>query len=211
LKEVDIRRLLLGIAEKDEESFSQLFSAYYPKLIQLALAFVPEIVAAQEIVSDVFYKILKSPKNLDRITDFDNYIFITVRNQSFTYLKKNKHKVFFDTIDQKADYLLHDHKNPEKSLLSDELFSLVDEAIHNLPPKRKVIFLLVKEEGKKYKEVAQILNISIKTVELQMSLALKKIRKIITDYQQFEDVKIKKIDGSNLLNLCILIFLSGLI
>lgn len=211
MKEVDIRRLLLGIAEKDADAFSQLFNAYYPKLIQLALAFVPEIVAAQEIVSDVFYKILKNPKNLDRIADFDNYIFITVRNQSFTYLKKNKHKVFFDTNDQKADYLLHDHKNPEKSLLSDELFSLVDRAIHNLPPKRKVIFMLVKEEGEKYKEVARILNISVKTVELQMSIALKKIRKIITDYQQFKDVKIKKIVGSNLLNLCILIFLSGLI
>ena len=211
MKEVDIRRLLLRISEKDEKSFSQLFNAYYPKLIQLALAFVPEIVAAQEIVSDVFYKILKNPKNLNKITDFDNYIFITVRNQSFSYLKKNKHKVFFDTIDQKEDFMLYEHKNPENSLLSDELFLIVDRAIHNLPPKRKVIFLLVKEEGKRYKEVAQILNISIKTVELQMSLALKSIRKIIADYQQSKDVKIKRIDRSSLLCIGFSILFSGVL
>ena len=208
MKEAEIRTLLLKISDKDEGSFSQFFKAYYPKLIQIALAFVPEIVAAQEIVSDVFYKILKSPKNLYKITNLDNYIFIAVRNQSFTYLKKNKHKVFFDSMDQKEDYMQFDHKNPENSLLSDELFLLVDRAIHDLPPKRKIIFLLIKEEGKKYKEVGQILNISVKTVELQMSLALKKIRKSITDYQQFKDVKIKRIDGSNLLGICISIFFS---
>ena len=59
---------------------------------------------------------------------------------------------------------------------------------------------MVKEDGKKYKEVAQILEISIKTVEIQMSLALKKIRKIVIDYQQSKDVKIKRIGRSDLLS-----------
>lgn len=197
MKDAEIKTLLSRISQKDEETFSQFFKVYYPKLIQLALAFVPEIVSAQEIVSDVFYKILKNPKNLQKITDFDNYIYIVLRNQSFTYLKKNKHKTFFETIDQKEDYILHDQRNPENSLLSKELFLLVNSAIQDLPPKRKIIFLLIKEEGRKYKDVAKILNISIKTVELQMTLALKKIRKTVSDYQQSKDVKIKRIDGRN--------------
>ena len=197
MKEVEIRNLLSRISEKDDEFFSQLFNAYYPKLIQIALAFVPGIVAAQEVVSDVFYKILKRPKNLKNISNFDNYIFLAVRNQSFTYLKKNKRRALFDTIDQKEDYILPDRKNPENSFISNELFSLVNNAIQALPPKRKIIFLLVKEEGRKYKEVAQILDISIKTVEIQMSHALKKIRRIVIEYQNSRDVKIKRIGGAN--------------
>ena len=179
--------------------------------MQLALAFVPEIAAAQEIVSDVFYKILKNPIRLEGVVDFNQYIFVAVRNQSFTYLNKNKHKTFFDSIDQKEDQILYDHKNPESSLISDELFSIVDEAIQNLPPKRKAIFLLIKEEGRKYKEVAQILNISIKTVELQMTQALKKIRKIVQEYQQSKDIKIRKIDGTGITALCLTIIISLLL
>lgn len=200
MKPEEIKSLLLRISEKDELAFEQLFNAYYPKLIQLALAFVPGIVAAQEVISDLFYKILKNPKKLQNVDDFENYIFISVKNQSFTYLNKNKHRALFDSIDQKEDYILPDRKNPENSLISDELFFLVNHVVQDLPPKRRIIFLMVKEDGKKYKEVAQILEISIKTVEIQMSLALKKIRKIVIDYQQSKDVKIKRIGRSDLLS-----------
>ncbi len=188
-----IKSLLLRISRKDEEAFKQLFNLYYPKLIQIAMAFVPGIVAAQEVVSDLFYKILKNPKTLENVKEFDNYIFLAVKNQSYTYLKKNKHQAILDSIHQKEDYILPDLKNPENSLLSDELFKLVEKVVQNLPPKRKAIFHMVKEEGRKYKEVAEILDISIKTVELQMSLALKLLRKSVKDYQASKDIKMRKI------------------
>jgi len=193
-----IRRLLQRIAEKDEESFKHLFDFYYPKLVQLALAFVPGIVAAQEVISDLFFKILKNPKTLENVVDFDNYIFLAVKNQSFTYLKKNKHQTLIDSLNQKEDYILPDFRNPESSLISDELFQLVAGVVKELPPKRKAIFQLVKEEGKKYKEVAEILDISVKTVELQMSLALKLLRKSIKEYQESKDIKIRRIDRTKL-------------
>jgi len=193
-----IRRLLQKIAEKDEESFKHLFDFYYPKLVQLALAFVPGIVAAQEVISDLFFKILKNPKTLENVVDFDNYIFLAVKNQSFTYLKKNKHQTLIDSLDQKEDYILPDFRNPESSLISDELFQLVAGVVKELPPKRKAIFQLVKEEGKKYREVAEILDISVKTVELQMSLALKLLRKSVKEYQESKDIKIRRIDRTKL-------------
>lgn len=185
--------LLSKVSQKDEEAFNQLFSIYYPKMIQIALAFVPGIVAAQEVVSDLFYKILKNPSTLLNVKKIDNYIFLAVKNQSYTYLKKNKQRAILESIHQKEDYILPDYKNPENSLISDEFFQLLAKVVHELPPKRKVIFQLIKEEGKKYKEVADILDISVKTVELQMSLALKLIRKTIKDYQESQDIKIKKI------------------
>ena len=196
-----VKTLLVRIAQGDEEAFGLLFNFYYPKLIQLALAFVPGIVAAQEVVSDLFYKILKNPKTLEHVKEFDNYIFLAVKNQSFTYLKKNKHRAILDSIHQKEDYILPDYKNPENSLLSDELFQLVSKVVNDLPPKRKAIFQLVKEEGKKYNEVAEILGISIKTVELQMSLALKLLRKSVKEYQESKDIKIRKMGRTDFLGL----------
>ena len=200
LEPKQVKTLLTKIALGDEDAFGLLFNFYYPKLIQLALAFVPGIVAAQEVVSDLFYKILKNPSTLEHVEEFDNYIFRAVKNQSFTYLKKNRRLAIFDSIDQKADYILPDLKNPENSLLSDELFRLVEKVVQELPPKRKAIFQLVKEEGKKYKEVAEILGISIKTVELQMSLALKLLRKSVKEYQESKDIKIRKLGRTDFLN-----------
>lgn len=207
LKKEQIKDLLLRIAQCDEQAFNQLFNLYYPKLIQIALAFVPGIVAAQEVVSDLFFKILKNPKTLIAVKNFDNYIFLCVKNQSYSYLKKNKHQAILDSIHQKEDYILPDYKNPENSLLSNEFFQLVAKVVHDLPPKRKAIFQLAKEEGKKYKEVAEILDISIKTVELQMSLALKSVRKSIKEYQESKDIKIRKIGRSNFMGVLFSFFI----
>ncbi len=192
-----IKRLLLRISDKDEDAFKELFIYYYPKLIQIALAFVPGIVSAQEVISDLFYKILKNPFLLEEVEDFDRYIFMAVRHQSYTYLKNNKHRVLFDSLNQKEDYILSDSRNPEDLCIYEELFHLVTNLVQQLPPKRKAIFMLVKEEGKKYKEVAEILDISVKTVELQMSLALKLLRKTVQDYLDSKDIKIRKLGGSN--------------
>ena len=196
-----VKILLVRIAQGDKEAFGELFNFYYPKLIQLALAFVPGIVAAQEVVSDLFYKILKNPKTLEHVKEFDNYIFLAVKNQSFTYLKKNRRLAIFDSIHHKEDYILPDLKNPENSLLSDELFRLVEKVVQELPPKRKAIFHMVKEEGKKYKEVAEILDISVKTIELQMSLALKLLRKSVKEYQESRDIKIRKLGRTDFLGV----------
>lgn len=206
MKPEEIKKLLVRISRKDEEAFNVLFNFYYPKLIQLALAFVPGIVAAQEVVSDLFYKILKNPKTLEKVNDFDNYIFLAVKNQSYSYLKKNKRRTIIDSIDQQNDYILPEFKNPENSLLSDELFQIVEKTVQELPPKRKAIFLLVKEEGKKYREVAEMLDVSIKTVELQMFHALKILRKAVKGYLESQDIKIKPINKLSQLDKFISIF-----
>ena len=141
LNNLDISQLIRGIAEGDEQAFNKFFDLYYPKLIQIALGFAPGILAAQEIVSDVIYKILKKPKNLLKVYDFDNYIFVAVRNQSRSYLRKNRHFLKVDSLDSTDDFILPiQHRNHEDSLISDELYELVYDFIQQLPPKRKVIF-----------------------------------------------------------------------
>ena len=199
--------LLNAISQKDKEAFGELFEFFYPKLIQIALAFVPSILDAEDIVSEVFYKLLKNPKLFKKVSNFDNYIFLSIRNQAFTFLKRNKKRLLHDSIEDKNDYILSDYRNPENSFISSELYILVSNSIEKLPPKRKIIFKLVKEEGKKYREVAEILNISVKTVELQMSLALKKIREVLHLYDQSKDIKVKAIRSNKLRRLSFSIFI----
>lgn len=200
-----LQSLLSKYCERDEGAFDELFNLIYPKLIQIALAYLPGIVAAQEVVSDVFFKLLKNPQTMKKIKNIDSYLFMAVRNQSLNYLKKNRNLNFTDILDQTKDYIVGNQKNPEDSFLSNELFNLVKKEINNLPPKRKAIFMLVKEEGKKYREVAEIFDISIKTVELQMSLALKSIRKAVAVYLDSKDTKVRKLGGSGLRNILVIV------
>ncbi|NJN27221.1 MAG: RNA polymerase sigma-70 factor [Cyclobacteriaceae bacterium] len=193
--QLEIKELLKKISQKDEKAFAVFFEWYYPRLVQIALAYVPGVVAAQEVVSDLFFKIIKNPKTIGLANDLDNYIFLAVKNQCLTYLKKNRHRQLSDHIDHKEDYIIVNQINPESSMISEELYSQIQLAVNSLPPKRKAVFLLVKEEGKKYREVAEILNISIKTVELHMSLATKKIKELVQYYQDSKDVKVINIGG----------------
>ena len=201
-----LKLLIKRISRREESAFKELFDLYYPKLIQIALAYVPGIVAAQEMVSDVFYKLLKNPHNLLKVSNLDNYLFLSVRNQSFTYLKRNRKRNLTDSLDHKEDYIVVDKRNPESSLISRELHALIRKTINELPPKRKAIFLLVKEEGKKYREVAEIMDISVKTVEVHMSLALKNIRMVVTGYLESKDTKIRKLGSTGVVNSLLIFF-----
>ena len=99
--------------------------------------------------------------------------------------------------------------NPEKIFIDKELYAVVQEFVQGLPPRRRSIFMMVKEEGMKYQQVAELLEISVKTVELQMSLALKAVRQAVSDYKQSKDVKVTPINRAQMLMfLFMLIFFS---
>ena len=185
----------------NKKVFREFFEWYYPKLIHFAAVFLPTIQASEEVVSDVFYKILKNPNLLDNIGDLDHYMFFAVRNQSFTWLKANKNQQIFESIDSRADYLVPSREDPEQVFIDRELYRLLRQTIDQLPPKRRTVFILVKEEGMKYKEVAELLDISLKTVEMQMSQALATIREAILHYLESRDIKVKHLPKSGFLSI----------
>lgn len=184
-----LNKLLTRIAQKDEEAFNLFFDHYYVKLVHIAMSFTSDKTSAQEVVSDLLFKILKNPKTLLNISDFQSYIYLAVKNQSYTFLRKNQHRIAFESIYLK-EVPIPVSKNPESQLISDELYRLVEKTVQAFPPKRKATFLLVREEGKKYREVAEILDVSVKTVELHMSLALKELREVVREYTKSGQLKI---------------------
>lgn len=167
----------------DRALYNYFFNKYYPKLIWFALIYVKQHSLAEEIVSDVMLNIFKKRQKLAQSENIEGYIFISVKNQSLKYLRKQKNKIFIDNYENEADLLLTSHESPEYEYISNEFHEIIKSAIDALPPKRKLVFRMIKEEGLKYQDVARLLDLSIKTVETHMGLALKSIHLCIETYK----------------------------
>ncbi|HEY2722847.1 MAG TPA: RNA polymerase sigma-70 factor [Chitinophagaceae bacterium] len=170
-----IRLLQQAIACFDDtQAYKQLFLLFYPSLVSFANSIVRSKEVCEEIVSDVFIKIWEKRHQLDKVENLSYYLFTAVKNKCLNQLNDQKNKLGLEINDTVFEFksLYHD---PEQRLISAEMVKQVQRAIQDLPPRCRLIFKLVKEEGLKYKEVAELMQLSIKTVENQMSLAFKKI------------------------------------
>jgi len=172
---IAIDQWCLQIAESDDESaFGELFRLYYPRLVSFAEAMLKSREAAEEAVEDVFLKLWDNRKVLPAINNLNYYLLVSVKHKSLDYLEKMKRHTII-SFDDIAFDIGEMEMDPETSLISAESIGIIRSVINDLPPRCKLIFHLVKEDGLKYRETADLLNISVKTVETQMSLALSKI------------------------------------
>ena len=159
--------------QSDEQAYEELFRYFYPSLYQFALSFVKTGQLAEEVVSDVFIRIWQKRPALARIQDLKLYLFISTKNTALNYLRQQKR----DTLlpDDYRVQLRSIYFDPEELLITAEMVNRIQQAINQLPPRCQLIFKLIKDDGLKYKQVAELLNLSLKTIENQMTLALRKI------------------------------------
>jgi RNA polymerase sigma-70 factor (ECF subfamily) len=127
-----------------------------------------------EIVSDVFINIWRRRKNLEEIQNLKLYLYVSAKNITFNYLKK-LHRENMTDLDMVEIEPEDPFADPGAAMITREMNLKLRSAINDLPPRCKLIFTLVKEDGLTYKQTAQLLNISESTVENQISIALKKI------------------------------------
>ena len=167
--------LLKKIAEGDERAFRILFDKYYGRLFDIAVFFTKDTFGAQEVVSDVFVKLWSSRTNNYKIHTFNSYLFIAVKRQSLNYLRNTKRHTHL-TIDELCSDVFVESRQPDDQLISDEFIQAMNTAIAKLPFKCRLVYQLVKEDGMKYREVAEMLDISVKAVEMHIGKALKRLR-----------------------------------
>lgn len=160
--------------ELSQESFTDFFDYYFTRLIQFAITIVKSELLAEEIVLDVFLKLWEQRKTSDTIINIETYLFISVRNKSINALKKEQ-KFHFDLLEDSHIQLADYKPSAESDLIEYEMFDSLNDAVAQLPSKCKIIFKLMREDGLNRSEVAQILNISVKTVDNQVAIAVKKI------------------------------------
>lgn len=171
-----IKGWLVQIAQHDDSrAFRLLFEALYPELMRFALYYVKVRETAEELIQDVFLKIWQIRATLLTILNFRAYLFTTTRNQCLNYLQRKRQSVpiHFGSEDDIASVGADD--NPQHALELLDMQRSLKVAIDALPTQCRLIFQLVKEQGFSYREVADLLTISPRTVETQVGIALKKI------------------------------------
>jgi RNA polymerase sigma-70 factor (family 1) len=188
-KPENIRLLQQAIACFDDtQAYKQLFLLFYPSLVSFAASIIRSKEVSEEIVSDVFLKIWEKRQKLDKVENLSFYLFTAVKNRCLNQLQDQKNRASLEISDAVIEFksLYHD---PEQRLISAETIKEIQKAVQDLPPRCRMIFKLVKEEGFRYKEVAELMQLSVKTVENQMSLAFKKIGSAVKlQHQQFAGV-----------------------
>jgi len=170
-----IRFLQTRIARfEDQQAYKELFLSLYPPLFNFTSGIIKSKPAAEEIISDVFIKIWEKRRDLDLIANIKVYCYVIAKNLSLNYLEKQK-RITTLNIEDYSDSLTDVFIDPEQLMITSEMMERIKSAIDELPARCKMIFNLVKENDFKYKEAAEIMNISVKTVENQLAIALKKI------------------------------------
>ncbi len=184
--------LCILVAQKDDQlAFEKIFNHFYNRLFLFTKSILKSSESAEEVVSDVFVKLWQNRESLPAIKNLNYYLFVSAKHAAFDLLRKKNRilTINFDDLDVEFGHIV---LNPEEIFISSELLARVNQAISALPPKCKLIFKLIKEDGLKYREVAEMLNLSLKTVETQMSLALSKIGSELLASSIFPDVNLSR-------------------
>ncbi|HEY4155291.1 MAG TPA: RNA polymerase sigma-70 factor [Puia sp.] len=171
--------LLQQIATGNQPAFKQLYGYFYRRLYHFALSMVKIKEASEEIIEDVFIRIWKQKENMTGIRNLRVYLYTAVKNSSLNYLSKKARESITEPFDH-IEIEFIESVNPEQLMITAELFNKIRQAIENLPPRCKMIFKLIREDGLKYKEVSQILNISVNTIDAQMAIAVSRLAAALT-------------------------------
>ncbi len=163
---------------EDAIAYKKLFFLLFLPLKNFSYAIVKSKEYAEEIVSDVFVEIWAKRKKLQEIVDLKMYIYISVRNASLRkFQQTQKRKIL--SLDELSVEMVSVEPDAETCLINAEQIKKIETAVEQLPPQCKIIFKLAKEDKLKYKEIAELLAISVKTIDNQLSTALIKIASVL--------------------------------
>lgn len=171
--------LIKKITSGDDKAFRALYELYFHKTFNYAVKIIKSQEDALEITQDVFLKIWDKRGSLDPQQSLSGLIFRITKFLSIDRLRKQRNKIKFLNIVSTEDIGEH---SIEQEIFGAELFDRYNEILAKLPPKRRLIFQLSRDNNLSYNEIARELHISPRTVEAQIRLALQQIRSEISNY-----------------------------
>lgn len=173
-----VRKTAMG----DQKAFEELFRLYYTRLCQFAFLILHSKERSEEVVSDVFFTVWVKREHLAPERNFRSFLYTSVRNHAINCLHRDSPIHFHDNINV---YEL-EMKNPETSAddsLDWELFrNHLQHAFDHLPERCRMISRMYFNDQLQYKEIAEILALSRKTVEAQIAIATHKIKEIFEKF-----------------------------
>ncbi len=169
------KQLINRIQKDDKKSFDELFERHYDQCYTYVSALVKDVQATKDILQNVFLKIWVNRMKINKSRPFKNYLFISIRNESFTYLRQ---KGRVQETDLPAD--VEDTGNDiVNKLLTKEIELMICQAVEKMPPQRREVFTKNRMEGKSIGEIAEEMGLSSRTVERHLYLAIKELRREI--------------------------------
>lgn len=177
--------LFQQIRNGQQEAMGLFFNRYYTRLCRFGLGYESDSCLVEEKVADVFIELWNNRNTLDKIRNPKSYIYVVVKNS----LKKvQKFELFHQQIDETKVIDSVSIPSIEEEIIDDEQKefnkNMIREILDIIPKKSRQVFELSRIDGLKYKEISEILNVTPKTVENHIGLALKYISKALLSYQQ---------------------------
>lgn len=158
----------------DRSAFALLYEHYWEQLFHYAVKAIQDKEDAIDIVQETFIALWEQREQIASLQSLKGYLFAIARYKSLHYIRKYSHRA--DYLDSLTAFLVHHEQNPEELLMAGELEKLIDDEVQKLPKKMRAIFTLSRHENLSYKEIAEKLKISDKTVKKQVSNSLKLLR-----------------------------------
>ena len=170
------------VKSNDLQAYETIFKKYYQELYRFAYNYLRDQVPAEEMAQEVFLYIWEKRKQIEIKTTLKTYLYSAVKNKCLNYIKyevPRKHEL------EESHLALMTTSQPEKEEDSEKMKRHITAAIDELPTKCRQIFVLSRNGGLTYEEIAEEMEISIKTVENQMSIALKKLRESLRPLYEY--------------------------
>ena len=173
------KQLIVSLKHGNEQAFSTVYQQYWKQVYNFTRLYLTNQEEAEEVVQDVFVRLWDSREFLREDDNFQGLLFIITRNLVFNQKRKSFNHDFYtisviDALENSTDDISCDIEN---EIEAHDLSNFIDQLISELPPQRQKIFNLSRKEQKSYKEIAEIMQLSEKTIEHQISEALKYLRK----------------------------------
>ncbi len=174
LDDNDDRQLVSRLKVGDKKAFEEIFRKYREKIYYFAIRYYNSAEDVENVVQDVFIKLWDERAGVKEELSLNNYIYTIAKNHLFNLQRKKiNEKAYRSYI---VDHLVQT-PNLEDELIYADLKESIDKIIDDLPAQRKKVFMMGNMEGLSNKEVASLLKLSIRTIEVHKSLALQTLRK----------------------------------
>ncbi|WP_106830813.1 RNA polymerase sigma-70 factor [Parabacteroides pacaensis] len=171
---MDDKSLLIALKQGDREAFATLYKQYWSQVYNFSRLYLTTRESAEEVVQEVFIKVWETRHFIRESDNFKGFLFIITRNLIFNQSRKHFNEEFYRLTVLSA---LEESYDIEGEIDARNLREYIDLLIEELPPQRRLVFNLSRKEYKSYKEIAQQLNISEKTVERHINEAIKFLKK----------------------------------
>lgn len=175
------KELIEKVRNGDKQAFEEMFKRYYKSLCVSALRYIPDEELAEDLVQDMFFRLWEKRENLFITTSLESYLYRSVHNLSINYLNHEKIKRGYK--DKVIQGFKNKHYNDDQAYWEFGLEDTIRKSVEMLPEKRRKIFKMSRFEDLKNQEIAQKLNVSVKTVEAQMTQAIRFLRDKLKDFK----------------------------